>query len=66
MKTGQVIGATDRYGGMPARRPVKFQEVFATLYHNMGIDAHKDRVFDNGGTPRYPADPDAEPLHEVI
>ena len=40
MKTGQVIGATDRLGGEASDRPVHFQEVFATLYHNMGIDPH--------------------------
>jgi len=66
MRTGQVIGATTKYGEEPARRPVKFQEVFATLYHNLGLDAHRDRVFDNSGTPRYPVDPGIEPIRELI
>ena len=66
MKTGQVIGETNRYGEVPVKRPVKFQEVFATLYHNLGLDAHRDRVFDGSGTPRYPVDPGIEPLHELI
>jgi len=66
MRTGQVIGATNKFGEEPANRPVKFQEVFATLYHNMGLDAHRDRIFDGGGTPRYPVDSDIEPLHELI
>jgi len=35
MKTGQVIGSTDRLGGEANDRPVHFQEVFATLYHNI-------------------------------
>ena len=38
MKTGQVIGSTNRLGEVPKDRPVKMQEVFATLYHNLGID----------------------------
>ena len=38
MRTGQVIGATDRLGGTRGTRPVKFQEVFATLYRNIGLD----------------------------
>jgi hypothetical protein len=38
MKTGQVIGSTNRLGEVPKDRPVKVQEVFATLYHNLGID----------------------------
>src|SRR6185436_3953098 len=31
MKTGQVIGATDRLGGEAVSRPVTFGEVYATL-----------------------------------
>jgi hypothetical protein len=38
MKTGQVIGSTNRLGEVPKDRPVKMQEVFATLYHNLGLD----------------------------
>lgn len=66
MRTGQVIGETNKYGEEPTKRPVKFQEVFATLYHNMAMDAHRDRVFDGSGTPRYPVDSDVEPIHELI
>lgn len=66
MKTGQVIGATTKNGEEPKDRPVKFQEVFATLYHNLGLDAHRDRVFDGSGTPRYPVDSDMEPLRELL
>ena len=35
---GQVIGSTNRLGEVPKDRPVKIQEVFATLYHALGID----------------------------
>jgi uncharacterized protein (DUF1501 family) len=66
MQTGQVIGETNRFGEEPDRRPVKFQEVFATLYHNMGLDAHRDRIFDGSGTPRYPVDSGVEPIRELI
>ena len=38
MKTGQVIGATNRLAEHAAKRPVTHQEIFATLYHNLGID----------------------------
>ena len=31
MKTGRVVGKTNRYGEEAVDRPVKFQEVFATL-----------------------------------
>ncbi len=66
MRTGQVIGETNKYGEEPVKRPVKFQEVFATLYHGMGMDAHRDRVFDGSGTPRYPVDSGIEPIHDLI
>ena len=38
MQTGQAIGATNRLGEYAKDRPVTFSEVFATLYHNLGID----------------------------
>jgi len=66
MRTGQVIGATDRLGGYAARRPVRFQEVFATLYHNLGINLSQARIFDPNGRPQYFVDPGVEPLREVI
>ncbi|MBC8355513.1 MAG: DUF1501 domain-containing protein [Planctomycetes bacterium] len=66
LRTGQVIGETNKYGEEPVKRPVKFQEVFATLYHKLGIDAHRDRLFDGSGTPRYPVDSGIEPIHELI
>jgi hypothetical protein len=66
MRTGQVIGATDRLGGHAARRPVRFQEVFATLYHNLGIDLRQTRVFDPTGRPQYLVDSGIEPIREVI
>jgi len=66
MRTGQVIGETNKYGEEPVKRPVKFQEVFATLYHNLGLDAHRDRIFDGSGTPRYPVDSGVEPMRELV
>ena len=50
MRTGQVIGATDRQAAYVADRPVSFQNVFATLYHNLGIDP-ATAVSDRGGRP---------------
>jgi Protein of unknown function (DUF1501) len=66
MRTGQVIGKTNRYGEHPIDRPVKFQEVFATLYKCAGIDARNIRVFDQAGVPQYLVDPGIEPIHEVL
>ena len=44
MQLGQVIGATNKYGEHPADRPVKFQEVFATLYAKAGLNSQHPRV----------------------
>jgi uncharacterized protein (DUF1501 family) len=66
LRTGQVIGSTDRYGGEVMERPVQFQEVFATLYHNLGIDAATTTVADSTGRPHYLVDDNSQPLRELI
>jgi uncharacterized protein (DUF1501 family) len=66
MRTGQVIGRTNRNGEHPIERPVRFQEVFATLYRNAGIDVENTRVFDLAGTPQYLVEQGIEPLREVV
>jgi len=65
IKTGQVIGSTDRLGGEPAARPVHFQEIFATLYHNMGIDVNKATVTDLSGRPHFLVD-GYQPMRELV
>jgi hypothetical protein len=64
MQTGQVIGTTNQFAEEPVDRPVHFQEVFATLYRNMGIDPTRTTVSDLGGRPRYLME-DFRPLPEV-
>ncbi len=66
MKTGQVIGATDRLGGEAVQRPVTFQEVFATLYHNLGIHAATTTVSDATGRPHYLIDGGCQPIKELV
>ena len=66
MRTGQVIGATDRMGGEATDRPVTFAEVFATLYHNLGFDLDATTVPDLSGRPQYLVDAAAKPLAELV
>jgi uncharacterized protein (DUF1501 family) len=66
MQTGQVIGATDRLGGEAVERPVSFAEVFATLYHNLGIDAATTTVTDVSGRPHLLVEGNAKPIRELI
>jgi uncharacterized protein (DUF1501 family) len=66
MKTGQVIGATDKIAGEAAARPVTWGELFATLYHNLGIDPNRATLPDLAGRPQYLAEGDAKPLPELV
>ncbi len=65
MPCGQVIGSTDRLGGEANSRPVTFSEVFATLYHNLGIDVNTATVTDHQGRPRYLVEGGAQPIREL-
>jgi hypothetical protein len=56
MRTGQVIGSTDRHAAEAKDRPVHFQDVFATLYHNLGIDVSQTTLVDFAGRPQYLVD----------
>jgi uncharacterized protein (DUF1501 family) len=66
LRTGQVVGATDRQGAFVTERPVTFQEVFATLYHRLGIDVRQATVEDVQGRPQYLVDSGVEPIRELI
>jgi hypothetical protein len=65
LKTGQVIGSTTADGGYPDERPVKFQEIFATLYHQMGIDP-KGFIRNNSDFPIKLLDQNLSPMHELV
>jgi uncharacterized protein (DUF1501 family) len=64
MRTGQVIGATNRLGEHAANRPVTFAEVVATLYHNLGVNPSTSTIIDPTGRPQHVID--APTLHEVV
>jgi hypothetical protein len=53
MRTGQVIGSTNRLGEFAKDRPVHFQEIFATLYRNLGINPETTTLVDPSGRPQY-------------
>ena len=65
MRTGQVIGATNRLGEYATDRPVSFPEVLATLYHNLGIDVEQATVTDLSGRPQYLTD-HITPIRELV
>lgn len=65
MPAGQVIGATNRLAEEPVDRPVHMQEVFATVYRNLGIDVDHTTIPDNSGRPQYLVDGYA-PIPELV
>lgn len=66
MRTGQVIGETNRLAEHAIKRPVTHQEVFASLYTNIGLNLSQVRIFDPNGRPQYLVDPGSEPIREVM
>ena len=64
VRTGQVIGATDRRGAAIADRPVHFAEVLAALYRHLGIDPAAASLTDHAGRPQYPLDK-TDPMPEL-
>jgi uncharacterized protein (DUF1501 family) len=66
MKTGQVIGRTDRIAGEAVARPVTYGELFATLYRNLGIDVSQTTVQDLTGRPEHLVEDNAAPLRELV
>jgi len=66
MRTGQVIGATDRLAERAVDRPVTFSEVLATLYDNLGLDVGKVREFDLSGRPQYLVEEGTRPMPELV
>ena len=64
MRTGQVIGKTDRTASSVEDNPIHCQQVFATLYHCLGIDLDT-QVVDNFGRPQYLLE-NRRPIRELI
>jgi hypothetical protein len=64
LRTGQVIGATNRLGEHATDRPVHLQEITATLYHCLGIRTSETTLIDTTGRPQYLAE--RLPLPELV
>ncbi|MBI3866688.1 MAG: DUF1501 domain-containing protein [Planctomycetia bacterium] len=51
IRTGQVLGATDRVGGYPVSMPTHPNDILATVYHLFGFDPHATAIPDRLGRP---------------
>jgi hypothetical protein len=56
LRSGQPLGSSNRWGEAAQDRPVHFQEVFATIYRHLGIDAENVTLPDLAGRPQYVLD----------
>ena len=65
LKVGQVIGSTDRTAAAATSRPISYKDVFATLYHTIGIHPHRVTLDDPSGRPQYLLD-EGKTIREVV
>jgi len=65
MKMGQVIGRSSDRGEHVAERPISPQDVAATIYHHLGIDARSITFEDRAGRPTYLVE-SGEPIRELV
>ena len=61
---GRVVGKSDSKGAEPKERPVRPQDVLATMYRHLGIDVSK-QYLDHGGRP-VPVLPFGDPIDELF
>lgn len=61
---GQIVGATNDKGERPAERPLKTQDVLATIYHSLGINP--EHAFTNLAGRPVPILPVGEPIRELV
>ena len=64
LRMGQVIGSTNHRGEHPVDRPLRPQDLLATIYHSLGIDTH--RAFQNHAGRPVPILPHGEPIRELV
>lgn len=65
MRMGQTIGASSARGEYVLDRPLDPQDVAATVYHHLGIDARKVTFHDNLNRPMHLLDR-GEPIRELV
>ena len=65
IRTGQVIGATDRRGEDVVQRRVGPQDFLATIYHHLGIDFQNVTIPDLAGRPT-PIVTNGQPIKELL
>ena len=64
-RMGQVIGRSDSRGAYVSDRPLHPEDVAATVYHHLGIDARNTSLPDRTGRHRYLVE-QGVPIRELL
>jgi hypothetical protein len=64
LKRGALIGSSTRAGDLPLDRPIHFNDVLATVYHQLGVAT--DEVFHDGLNRPVPLLPMGQPIRELL
>jgi Protein of unknown function (DUF1501) len=65
LKTGQAVGKSNPRGEYPVDRPLGPQDITATVFHHLGIDAPKVAIPDQTGRPIYLVE-QGEAIRELV
>jgi uncharacterized protein (DUF1501 family) len=65
LKVGQVVGSTTAKGEHPKDRPLTPNDLWATMFHHLGIDWHNTSFLDHTGRPLSIL-PYGEPIKELL
>jgi hypothetical protein len=64
LKRGQIVGASTKSGDIPLDRPIPFNDVLATIYHQLGVPT--DAVFYDALNRPITVLPVGQPIRELI
>ena len=65
LKVGQVVGSTNSRGEHPKDRPMTPNDLWATMFHHLGIDHNNTSFLDHTGRPM-PILPYGSPISELL
>jgi uncharacterized protein (DUF1501 family) len=64
VKPGFILGTSDALGELPKERPISIQDMYATMYHLLGIDYTKSYL--NEANRPVPMIGYGEPIEEIL
>ena len=64
LKRGMVLGSSTRAGDLPLDRPIRFNDVLATIYHQLGVPTHEE-FYDKLNRP-FPVLAAGQPIPELL